>query len=228
MRGKKNIVVWLTAGAVVIGGWSIAAIARRFQVVDPQVRLERPGGEDTQAAINRLGLQAVSKAMNGEVAATAARVRDACAVTLAASLLGMKERGLAEATVVRRLQETGLLPPGLTPTGQRNVLGTVYGSLLVRVQLNPLKVEVVSLPNDKKFGPGLLVRMAPDLPDGAGAQVWSSKVLERIVLPGAFISELELYGLGWREESLPALNRDGSPQVRTIPTAAKREDGERR
>jgi hypothetical protein len=65
-----------------------------------------------------------------------------------------------------------------------------------------LKIEVVSIAKEQRFGAGMVVRLAADMYEGQGVQLWVSKTLDRVVLPPPFAMEQELIGLGWRQESM--------------------------
>jgi hypothetical protein len=204
VKGRSSIVVAVVALAIV-GGSVASSLARRIGVVEPKVRIER-GGKVSEAAQTtaHLRLQVVRRAMDGEVATTADRLREAAALAAAASLVLVNERGAIGAKgwdLIRSVAARKLLPPGAAFTEQSNVLATPYGSLVLHFRPWPLGVEVLSVGKDKNSGPALIVRVVGE---ADSSKVWMATTLDRVQLPRPFADEPEVIAAGWQPESLAA------------------------
>jgi hypothetical protein len=151
VKGRSSIVVAVVALAVV-GVSVVSSLARRIGVVEPRVRIERGAKEsEAERAAAHLRLQVVQRAMDGEVATTADRLREAAALAAAASLVLVNERGATGAkgwNLIRSVAARKLLPPGAAFTDQANVLATPYGALVLHFRPRPLGVEVLSVDGD--------------------------------------------------------------------------------
>jgi hypothetical protein len=207
VKGRSGIVVGGVALAV--AGFSVASsLARRIGVVEPKVIIER-GAKESEAAqaAMRLRLQIVKKAMDGEVATTADRLREAAALAAAASLVAANERGATAAkgwNLLQRVAARNLLPPGAAFSDQSNMLATPHGSLILRFRSMPLGVEVLSIGKDKTAGPALIIRVAGDIPGADGLKVWMATTLDRASSPRPFADESEVIAAGWQAETLAA------------------------
>lgn len=204
VKGRSGIVVVVVALAVV-GVSVVSSLARRIGVVEPRVTIERGAkGAEAERAAAHLRLQVVQRAMDGEVATTADRLREAAALAAAASLVLVNERGAIRAkgwNLIRSVAARKLLPPGAAFTDQANVLATPYGSLVLHFRSAPLGVEVLSVGKDKNSGPALIVRVEGD---ADGSKVWMATTLDRLQLPRPFADEPEVIAAGWQPESLAA------------------------
>ncbi|HEU0184574.1 MAG TPA: hypothetical protein VFS27_04620 [Blastocatellia bacterium] len=213
VKGRPGIVMGVVALAVV--GASVAGnLARRIGVVEPRVNIER-GVSDSEAAhaATRLRLQVVQRAMNGEVAITANRLREAAALAAAASLFALNGRAPTDAKggdLLRKMAARNMLPPGAALTEQPNALATPHGSLILYFRSmsrgRPVApgVEVLSLGKDKALGPALIVRVAGRLPRAVGLKVWAATTLDRAQLPRPFAAEPEVIAAGWESINLRA------------------------
>lgn len=206
-KGQSGFVVVVVALAV--AGVSVAS--RRIGVVEPRVMIERGASESEAAqAATRLRLQIVQRAMTGEVAATADRLREAAALATAASLIAVNESVATSAkgwNLLGRVAARNLLPPGAALTERSNALDTPHGSLILHFrsrQLGPVGIEVLSIGKDKTAGPALIVRVAGDLPRAGGLKVWMATTLDRVQLPRPFAPESEVIAAGWQSTDLRA------------------------
>jgi hypothetical protein len=205
VKGRSGIVVGVVALAV--AGFSVASnLARRIGVVEPRVTIERGAqSSEVSQATTRLRLQVVQKAMDGEVAMTADRLREAAALAAAASLIAVNERGATGAkgwNLLGRVAAHHLLPPGARFTDQSNMLDTPHGSLVLHFRSNPLGVEVLSIGKDKAAGPALIVRVPDGAPGADGKKVWMAKTLDQVRLPRPFADEPEVIAAGWEATDL--------------------------
>lgn len=196
MKGRSSIVVGVLALAVVVFSL-VSNLARRIGIVEPRVRIERGSGESAAQAATLLRMQAVRQVVDGEVFATAGRVREVYALASMGSLLAVTERKAGAAGPLKGLSNS--LPPGVTQTDQGNVFASPTSSIIVHFRSAPIGVEVTSVAKDKRFGPGLIVRVTPD-----GAKSWSSTGLDNIRLPQPFAEEVDVIAAGWQREALPS------------------------
>jgi hypothetical protein len=206
-KGRPGVVAVVVA--LVVAAFSVAS--RRIGVVEPRVTIERGANEPEAARVaTRMRLQIVRRAMNGEVAMTADRLREAAALATAASLIAVSEREVAGAknwNLLRRVAAHNLLPPGATFTEQSNALVTPHGSLILHFRSRPLGslgIEVLSIGKDKTAEPALIVRVAGDLPRAGGLKVWMATALDRAQLPQPFAPESEVIAAGWQSTDLRA------------------------
>jgi hypothetical protein len=206
VKGRPGIVVGIVALAV--AGFSIASsLARRIGVVEPRVTIEPERESEAAQLAGRLRLQIVRKAMDGEVAMTADRLREAAALAAAASLIAVNERGVIGVkgrNLLGMVAALNLLPPGAALTDQSNTLVTPHGSLVLHFRSKPLGVEVLSLGKDKTAGPALIIRVAGDIPRAHGLKVWTATTLDQAQAPRPFADESEVIAAGWRAETLAA------------------------
>jgi DNA-binding transcriptional regulator YdaS (Cro superfamily) len=190
--------------ALAVVGVSLASsLARRIGVVEPTVKIENGRQSfDAARASLQLRLQPVARAMDGEVAVTAERLREAEALASVASLVAVNESGGTGVTgrnLLKRLAEQDLLPPRAELTDQANALATPYGSLVLNFRSEPFGVEVLSLSKDATGGPPLMVRVERG---AGGLKVWMAQTLEHVKLPRPFADDVEVIAAGWQVEKL--------------------------
>jgi hypothetical protein len=207
VNGRSGVVAGVVALAVV--GFSIAGnLAARIGMVEPRVMIERSATESqSEQTATRLRLQIAQRAMNGEVAMTADRLREAAALAAAASLVAVNEREAAKTkgwNLLRRVAAHNLLPPTAAFTDQSNRLATPHGSLILHFRSRPLGVEVLSFGKEKTSGPALIIRVTGDIPGGGGLKVWMAVTLDRARLPQPFADESEVIAAGWQSTDLRA------------------------
>lgn len=200
-KGRSSIVVGIVALAVV--GFSLASsLARRIGVVEPRVRIERAAGEDAARAAVLMRVEAVRQLMDGEVFTTADRLREVCALAGVGSLLAAAERKAPGATLLVTLSDS--LPPAMAKTDRANVFDSPSSSIVIHFRSAPIGVEVTSVAKDKRSGPALIVRVAPDIPGADGAKAWSTIRLDSVQLPQPFAPESEVISAGWQATELRA------------------------
>lgn len=139
---------------------------------------------------------------DSEVPRTAERLRDATAVAIAAStsviegsLRGKIPRDAKE--LVAYIAQRQLIPAAWL-TSEVGVLQSPQGSIHLRYSPNDLMVEVISVPQERKDGPALLIRL-PDLENTrVGARYFESTQLDGIVYPRPFAAIAEIIASGWQ------------------------------
>jgi len=169
----------------------------RMATVDAQVTIGDTGG-GSSVAENR----SLYRWPDSEVPRTAERLRDVTAVAIAASssviegsLRGRIPRDAKE--LVAYIAQRQLIPAEwLTP--QPDVLQTPRGAIHLRYSPKDLMVEVISVPQDRKDGPAILIRL-PDLENTrVGARYFESMQLDGIVYPAPFAPIAEIIASGWQ------------------------------
>jgi hypothetical protein len=139
---------------------------------------------------------------DSEVPRTAERLRDITAVAIAAStsvvegsLRGRIPRDANE--LVAYIAQRQLIPSEWL-TSEPGVLQTSCGTIQLRYSPAELMVEVISVPQDRKDGPAILIR----LPDGentrVGVRYFESMQLDGIVYPAPFAPIAEIIASGWQ------------------------------
>jgi hypothetical protein len=165
--------------------------------VDAQVTIGDTGSGSSLARSS-----AVYRWPDSEVPRTAERLRDATAVAIAAStsviegsLRGKIPRDAEE--FVRYIAQRQLIP-GEWLTSQPGVLQTARGAIHVRYSPKDLMVEVISVPQDRRDGPAILIRLPDQENTRAGARYFESMHLDGIVYPAPFAPIAEIIASGWQ------------------------------
>ena len=192
---------------------SVAGVAVLVLVVVP-LAIQRQGGGrmatvdarvsigDTGSGSSLSGSRSLYRWPDSEVPRTAERLRDSTAVAIAAStsviegsLRGRIPRDVAE--LVAYIGQRQLIPSGwLTP--EPGVLQTPRGTIHVRYSPKDLMVEVISVPQDRKDGPAILIRL-PDLENTrVGARYFESMQLDGVAYPAPFAPIAEIIASGWQ------------------------------
>lgn len=201
MKGRSSVVAGIVA-LVVAGVSVVSSLARRIGVVEPRVRIERAVGEDVARDAMLMRAEAARQVMDGEVFTTADRLREACQLASVGGLLAAVERNGTGAALLAKLGNS--LPPGVARTDRRNVFNSPSSSIVAHFRAAPIGVEVTSIAKDKRSGPALIIRVAPDIPGANGVKVWSSTGLDNIQLPLPFAPESEVIAAGWQATDLRA------------------------
>jgi len=203
MRGQGSIwpLVTVAGGALLVLVVIPLAIQRqggsRMATVEAQVTIGDTGGGSPVAESRSL-----YRWPDSEVPRTAERLRDVTAVAIAAStsviegsLRGRIPRDAKE--LVAYIAQRQLIPAEwLTP--QPNTLQTPHGSIHLRYSPSDLMVEVISVPQDRKDGPAILIRL-PDLENTrVGARYFESMQLDGIIYPAPFAPIAEIIASGWQ------------------------------
>jgi hypothetical protein len=202
-REQGNIwpIVSVAGGALLVLVVVPLAIQRqggsRMATVDAQVTIG-----DTGSGSSNSGSPSLYRWPDSEVPRTAERLRDATAVAIAAStsviegsLRGRIPRDTKE--LVSYIGQRQLIPAGWL-TSEPGVLQTPRGIILVRYSPKDLMVEVISMPQDRKDGPAILIRL-PDLENTrVGARYFESLQLDGIVYPAPFAPIAEIIASGWQ------------------------------
>jgi len=169
----------------------------RMATVDAKVTIG-----DTGSGSSSSSSRPVYRWPDSEVPRTAERLRDVTAVAIAASasviegsLQGRIPRDAAE--LVAYIAQRQLIPAEWL-TSEPAVLQAPHGVIHVRYSPKELMVELLSVPQDRKDGPGILIRL-PDLENTrVGARYFESVQLDSIVYPAPFAPIAEIIASGWQ------------------------------
>lgn len=151
-------------------------------------------------------IRQTSNIFDGEVIDTSRRLREIGALGFAVCLSILDEAKLNKRipvsinSLLNAVASRDLMPPGLVI--QNGEIRSQTGKIYLRFQAQPLRLEIVSVPNDERFGPALLLRF-PLMSDGGGKNIvyFQSVKVSNISLPKAFAPESEIIKSGWTMEA---------------------------
>ena len=139
---------------------------------------------------------------DSEVPRTAERLRDLTAVSIAATsyvveakLHGQNAHDAGE--ILNRIAQRQLVPAAWL-TQQPGVLQTSYGTIHLRYAPQALTLEVLSVPNDRKDGPAMLIRIPDSENTSVGPRYFESMYLDGIFYPNPFAPIAEVIAAGWQ------------------------------
>ena len=205
LASTRKRTLLLIAGAALIPTVIIARhlSARNVPSVDPTVSLEHARGDDSSNI--KTSNNPLSLPDDGEVYRTAARLREASALALAAALYAAGEqvnhRSLESADAdIAGIRSFGLLPPGVT-TDAPGMLHSDRSKLLLRFRREPFAIEVLSFPRSRENGPALMVRIPAIGSDGARGSVFIVDRLGDVDPPAPFASLADCVRAGWIDQS---------------------------
>ena len=198
-RGNIWPIVSVAGGALIVFVVIPLAIQRqwgsRMADVDAQVTIGDTGSGSSVAERH-----SVYHWPDSEVPRTAERLRDVTAVAIAAStsviegsLRGRIPRDAKE--LVAYIAQRQLIPTEWL-TSEPGVLQTPRGTIHVRY--STLMVEVISVPQDRRDGPALLIRLPDPENTQVGPRYFESMQLDGIVYPGPFAPVAAIIASGWQ------------------------------
>jgi hypothetical protein len=168
---------------------------------------------ENEKARNNQIRQSVS-IFDGEVINTSSRLRETGALGFAFCLSILDEAKLNKRVpgsidaLLNAVRSRDLMPPGL---GLKNgEIRSEKGKIFIHFQPQPLQIEFVSVPDDERSGPALLLRF-PLMSDGGKNIVYFQSVkVSNINLPEAFAPESEIIKSGWTREAWRSLEMSGN------------------
>jgi hypothetical protein len=206
----------LTAGviiALIIGTRFVSTAFDEIGSVDPRVTLPPNQAQEILERQRRQQVQAFVGVAEGEVSRTEARIREATALGLAASLFVATESlahriPASDRALLSSVQKAGLLPPGMQLTDKSDLISSERGALQVRYRSEPLCIEVVSIGRERIDGPMLLLRVpsmtfAKD--ETRDVVLYMATRLDEITVPQPFASDAQIIALGFAPEPLRAV-----------------------
>jgi hypothetical protein len=207
----------VTAAGVLALVLALNWIAVRRGRVNAHVEIADPVIENILA---RTTLGVPAKGLpDGEVERTAARVRDASALTMGLTLFavneGLNRRAMTNVeNLVTRFAARDLLPPGVKQNAAQGVLESARALIYVRYRPEPLAIEVISVCRERLDGPALIGRIATggqvDTSANTGATLFVARGLGDVQLPEPFAPAARMTALNWTPE--PLRDRAFTPQ----------------
>lgn len=141
----------------------------------------------------------------GEVLDTSRRLRETGAFGFAVCLSILDEARVRRQipgsieNLINAVISRELMPPGLTVKdgGIHSETSKIY----IRYQPQPLQIEFVSVPQNPRYGPALILRFPLTTADGKNIAYFQSLKTENINLPKAFAPAAEVVRSGWTLEA---------------------------
>ncbi len=203
-RPSPALIVTLTALVVIAGmllaGWLNARryrVKARVEIAEPAMENQTP---QASAAGNTINLP------DGEVAKTAARVREATGLLMGLTMLAiteqMNDRSPANAdALVELMAKRNLLPPGIRQTLTKGVLISDRATIYLRYRPAPLGIEVISVGSKRSDGPSVIARLASGGDDNSAAVLLIAKKADAAI-PEPFAPHSQTLMAGWSIEPL--------------------------
>ena len=139
---------------------------------------------------------------DSEVPRTAERLRDVTAISIAAmtsvvegTLSGRVPRDSSE--LAAHMVQRQLVPADWI-SQQPAVFQLPRGTIHLRYEPKQLSIEVLSVPEDRKDGPAILIRLPDQENTGIGARYFESLQLDGIIYPAPFAPITEIITCGWQ------------------------------
>jgi hypothetical protein len=169
----------------------------RMATVDPYVTI----GDSANESSERRAVS-VYRWPDSEVPRTAERLRDATAIAIVAimqvvegEMLGHPRRDVDQIVAAAAFHK---LIPQEWRTNEPGVLQMPHGTVHIRYSPAFSTIEVLSVPNDRTDGPGILIRIPDQENAGVGPRYFESMQLDGIVYPNPFTPIAEIIASGWQ------------------------------
>ena len=203
LRERGNIwpVISIAAGAFFVLAVMPLILHRQqsgqMATVDAQVTIGDSGSESLTDATT-----ATYRWPDSEVPRTAERLRDVTAVSIAAAsniAEGAIHRQLPRDAndILNRIAQRQLIPAAWL-TQQPGILQTPHSTIHIRYAPQNVTLEVISMPNERKDGPAMLIRIPDTDNTGVGPRYFESTQLDGIVYPSPFAPIAQVIASGWQ------------------------------
>lgn len=174
---------------------------RNVASVDPNVSIERAQGDDLNI---KTGNNSINLPDDGEVYRTAARLREASALALAAALYAANEQAnrhfIPDAVeLIAGIRSAGLVPPVIR-IDARAMLLSDRSKLILRFRPEPFAIEVLSFPHSREDGPALMIRIPATADDSEHGSVFIADRLGDIDPPAPFAALTDCVRAGWVDQ----------------------------
>jgi hypothetical protein len=203
-RPSPPLIVTLTA-IVVIAGMLLAGWlnARRYRV-KARVEIAEPAMENQTAQASASG-NTISLP-DGEVAKTAARVREATGLLMGLAMIAVTEQmnnrsPVSADALVELMIKHNLFPPGVRQTFAKGALVSDRATIYLRYRPAPLGIEVVSIGSEQTNGPSVIARLEAGGDDNSGTALLIAKKADAAI-PEPFASLSQTIMAGWSVEPL--------------------------
>lgn len=200
-RGNLWPVISVAAGAFFVLAIMPLILHRQtsgqMATVDAQVTIGDGGSESLPNATT-----ATYRWPDSEVPRTAERLRDLTAVAIAASSNivdgAIHRQPPRDANdVLNRIAQRQLIPIAWL-TQQPGILQTPHSTIHIRYAPQSTTLEVISVPNERKDGPAMLIRIPDPENTGVGPRYFESMQLDGIVYPSPFAPIAQVIASGWQ------------------------------
>lgn len=151
---------------------------------------------------------------SGEVFNTSVRLREIGALGFAICLSVLDEARAKRQipgsinNLFAAVSERDLMPPEIEFDGTE--IKSPSSKIVVRYKLEPMQLELVSLPLDSRFGPALMLRFPLFSVDGKSVAYFQAGSVSNIELPPPFAQADEVIRAGWTLESWRGIPVDGN------------------
>lgn len=203
-RPSPPLIVTLTA-LVVIAGMLLAGWlnARRYRV-KARVEITEPMIEDQTVLASTAG-NAIDLP-DGEVAKTAARVREATGLLMGLAMVAVTEQmnnrsPVSAEALIELMTKRNLIPPGVHQISAKGALVSERATIYLRYRPAPLCIEVASIGTEHANGPAVIARLAAGGDDNSGAVLLIAKTAEA-PMPAPFAPLSQIIAAGWNVEPL--------------------------
>lgn len=142
---------------------------------------------------------------SGEVFSTSLRLRETGALGFAVCLAVLDEARTKREipgsinNLFAAVRERGLLPPGIEYDGDK--IKSSSSRISVHYKIEPMQLELVSVPLDARFGPALILRFPLTSIDGKNVAYFQAAGVSSVELPTPFAPADEVIRAGWTLES---------------------------
>lgn len=181
-----------------------------------QIQINDSENLSTDEKTNTDQIRQPANIFDGEVIDTSRRLREIGALGFAVcvSILDEAKRNKqipgSISALLNSVTSRALVPPGLVL--QNGEIRSQTGKIFIRYQAQPLRLEFVSVPDEERFGPALMLRF-PLMSDGGKNIVYfQSAKVSNINLPKAFAPESEIIQSGWTLEAWRGIEIGGNAQ----------------
>lgn len=198
-----NVLLMVTLGLGVSAFFRVSEWRR----LNAQTQIQISDSEtvaDGDNAKNKIARQ-TADIFGGEVFDTSRRLRETGALGFAVCLSILDEAknkrqipGSINA-LVGAVAARELLPPGLTV--ENGEIRSETSVIFIRYQPEPMQIEFVSVPNEARFGPTLLMRFPLMSADGENIGYFQSSRVAGVNLPPPFAPASEVIRSGWTLEA---------------------------
>ena len=99
--------------------------------------------------------------------------------------------------ILNRIAQRQLIPSAWM-TRQPGILQTPHSTIHIRYAPQNVTLEVISVPNERKDGPAMLIRIPDPENTGVGPRYFESMQLDGIVYPSPFAPIAQIIAAGWQ------------------------------
>lgn len=181
-----------------------------------QIQINDTENSSENEKSQKSGIRQPANIFDGEVIDTSHRLREIGALGFAVCVSILDEAkqnkripGSINA-LLNAVSSRDLIPPGLDI--QNGEIRASTGRVFIRFQAQPLRLEMVSVPDEERFGPALMLRFPLMSDRGKNIVYYQSAKISNINLPKAFAPDAEIIKSGWTLEVWRGIETSGNAQ----------------